>query len=68
MNAMSSITINLSDEHLLRLTEKAARLGLAPEDLVLISIEELLARPDESFERAADYVLNKNTELYQRLA
>jgi antitoxin FitA len=65
---MSSITINLSDEHLLRLKEIAARLGLAPEELARISITELLAQPDEKFERAADYVLKKNDELYRRLA
>lgn len=34
----------------------------------IMSIEELLARPEESSERAADYVLKKNAELYRRLA
>jgi predicted transcriptional regulator len=65
---MSSITINLSDEHLLRLKEIAARLGVAPEELARVSITELLAQPDEKFERASDYVLKKNIELYRRLA
>lgn len=65
---MSSITINLPEEHLSRLREVAARLGVAPEDLARMSIEELLARPEETFERAADYVLRKNAELYRRLA
>ncbi|HEX8847811.1 MAG TPA: hypothetical protein VF791_24435 [Pyrinomonadaceae bacterium] len=65
---MSSITIHLSDEHLLKLKEVAERLRLSPEDLARISIEELLARPEENFERAADYVLKKNAELYRRLA
>jgi antitoxin FitA len=65
---MSSITINLPDEHLLRLREIADRLRVSPEDLARMSIEELIAQPEESFERAADYVLKKNTELYRRLA
>lgn len=65
---MSSITINLPEEHLSRLREVAARLGVAPEDLARMSIEELLARPEETFERAADYALRKNAELYRRLA
>jgi hypothetical protein len=65
---MSSITVNLPEEHLSRLKEIAGRLGVAPEDLARMSIEELLARPEENFERAADYVLKKNAELYRRLA
>ena len=65
---MSSITINLTDEHLLKLKEIAARLQVSPEDLARMSIEELIAQPEEDFERAADYVLSKNAELYRRLA
>jgi predicted transcriptional regulator len=65
---MSSITINLTDEHLLKLREIAARLRVSPEDLARMSIEELIAQPAEDFERAADCVLKKNAELYRRLA
>ena len=36
--------------------------------LILLSIEEILARPDEEFQQATEYVLQKNAELYQRLA
>jgi hypothetical protein len=38
------------------------------EDLARVGIEELLSRPDEAFQQAADYVLRKNAELYRRLA
>ena len=65
---MTTITISLPDDRALKLNEKATRLGIAPEDLVRVSIEELLARPDEAFEHATDYVLQKNTKLYHRLA
>lgn len=65
---MSSITIALPDERMHALQAAAARLGISPEDLVRVSVEELLARPDEEFERAANYVLEKNAELYRRLA
>lgn len=65
---MSSITIDLSDEHLSRLREIAARLGVPPEELARVGIEELIAQPDEKFNCAADYVLKKNRELYRRLA
>jgi predicted transcriptional regulator len=65
---MTRITIGLSDDRALRLKEMASRLGVSPEEIVRVSVEELLARPDEEFERAADYVLKKNAELYRRLA
>ena len=65
---MSSITINLSDERLSQLKDRAARLGVSPEELALISIEEFLTRPDEMFDRTIDYVIEKNAELYRRLA
>ena len=65
---MTTITIDLTDDRLLKLREIANRFGIAPEDLVRVSIEELLSRPDEAFEQAADYVLKKNAELYRRLA
>ena len=65
---MSSITINLQDEQMERLREIANRLGMSVEDLARLSIEEVLAAPDDRFEQAADYVLKKNEELYRRLA
>jgi hypothetical protein len=65
---MTTLTISLSEERLQQLKERAARLHIAPEELVRASIEELLTRPEEEFQRALTYVLNKNTELYRRLA
>lgn len=65
---MTSITIALSEDRLEKLEEIASRLGVMPEELVLVSIEELLTRPAADFERASDHVLAKNAELYQRLA
>jgi predicted transcriptional regulator len=65
---MSTLTITLSDDHLDRLREIANRFNIKPEDLARVSIEELLARPEESFQQAADYILHKNAELYRRLA
>jgi hypothetical protein len=65
---MTTITITLSDDRLLKLKETATRLGVSPEDLVRVSVEELLTRPEEAFKRAMDHVLEKNAELYRRLA
>ena len=65
---MTSITITLPEDRLAKLREIAARLHVTAEDLARVSIEELLTRPDETFKRAAEYVLQKNSDLYRRLA
>ena len=65
---MTSITIAIPDERLLKLNELAARFHVTPEELVRVSVEEILTRSEEDFQRAASYVLKKNAELYQRLA
>ncbi len=65
---MSDITVTVPDTQVAQLKEKAARLGITLIDLVLLSIEDILSRPDEDFRKAADYVLQKNSELYRRLA
>lgn len=65
---MSDITVTIPDAQMSQLKEKAARLGVSLMDLVLLSIEEILARPDEDFLKTADYVVHKNAELYRRLA
>ena len=65
---MTTITISLPADHLQKLREVAAQYRVAPEDLVRASIEELLAQPEEEFKRALEHVLDKNAELYRRLA
>ncbi len=65
---MTQFTIALPDDRLLKLKELATRLRLTPEDLVRASIEEIVTRPVDEFERAADFILTKNAELYRRLA
>jgi hypothetical protein len=65
---MNAITITLPADHLVRLQELAARFGVSPEELVRVGVEELLARPDDAFERTVKEVLEKNAELYRRLA
>ena len=66
--SMSTLRIALSEERLQKLEEIARRFQIAPEELVRVSIEELLSLPEEDFRRALDLVLSKNAELYQRLA
>ncbi len=65
---MSTVTITLTDKQYSRLRERAAELKTTPEELARASVEDLLTRPDEDFDRAAAHVLEKNAELYKRLA
>jgi len=65
---MANITIPISEERLIKLKELAKEAHVAPEDLLRASLEEWLKQPKDDFARAADYVIQKNVELYRRLA
>jgi hypothetical protein len=65
---MKVLELNLPEPTVTKLREAAARLSLSPEDLAILSLEEKLAQLDDQFKHASDYVLNKNAELYKRLA
>lgn len=67
-DTMSTITIHLPDERLQELQSVAQKFQVTPEELVRVSIDALLNRPEEEFRRALVYVLRKNAELYKRLA
>jgi hypothetical protein len=62
-----SISLNLDDDQSERLEERARELGVDPRDLAKAAVNDLLARPADDFERAAESVLDKNRELYRRL-
>ena len=65
---MTTITIELPNERLQKLREMAQSLGVSMEELVQVSVEDMLTQPEEQFQKAAQYVLKKNKELYKRLA
>jgi len=65
---MTTLTLKLDDSRAAILREKAERYGLKIEDLVIASIEDLISRTDEDFEKAARKVLSQNKDLYRRLA
>jgi predicted transcriptional regulator len=65
---MTTITIELPSERLQKLQEMASKFGVSMEDLVRVSVEDMLTQPEEEFRKAAQYVLKKNAELYKRLA
>jgi hypothetical protein len=51
-----------------QLTRTAERLKVSVDDLAAAAVRDLIAQPDDDFERAATRVLEKNRELYRRLA
>jgi predicted transcriptional regulator len=65
---MSSITVTLSDECLQTLKSLAAEARTTPEALASQVIETMLDQERKAFQKALEYVLRKNRELYERLA
>lgn len=65
---MNTLTIPISEERLQKLKAVAERHQMEPEELIQISIDELINHPEEAVVAAMEYVLNKNAELYRRLA
>ena len=65
---MSVVTISLTEVQWKKLQEKARRLRVAPEVLLMATLEDLLTRPEEDLRRTVEYVVQKNAELYRRLA
>jgi hypothetical protein len=65
---MQTLGVELPDQSATKLRDAAQSLGVTPESLALISVEEMLARLDQDFVAAASYALDKNAELYRRLA
>ena len=51
-----------------RLRAEAERLGLAPEELARAALSDLLSTPDPAFQDIARRVVDKNKDLYKRLA
>jgi antitoxin FitA len=65
---LTTITIHIPEERLRLLQERAADLGITLEELLRLSIADLLMRPDQEVQQAIAYVLQKNADLYRRLA
>ncbi len=65
---MVTITVRLSEDRLQSIQELAKKFNIAPEELLRVSLEEFVARPQEDFQKALEYVLETYKELYRRLA
>jgi len=61
-----SVEVTAAEEQ--KLAEEARRLNVSAEELAAAAINDLLGQRDADFERAATRVLEKNRELYRRLA
>ena len=62
------IALELSAEEAELLSSTAVRLGVRPEELARATITDALSQDKEEFRKAAEYVVEKNRVLYQRLA
>jgi hypothetical protein len=62
------LTFELPPAQTEKLRQEATRLGLAPEELARAALADLLATPDAEFRAVAAKILEKNRELYRRLA
>jgi predicted transcriptional regulator len=65
---MPTVTVNLSEEQAQRLENLAEKLKVRPNTLLQASVADLLGRGDDEFHSIVEYVLEKNAELYRRLA
>ena len=65
--SVKTFEIQVPDEVATKIEAAAHERGLSIDELVRASVEEKLAR-DSALDVAANYVLAKNTELYDRLS
>lgn len=61
------LAIELSDAQERRLAEIAGRLDVPAESLAEAAVRELVAPPEQDFDRISARILEKNRELYERL-
>ncbi|MGK0291462.1 MAG: putative DNA-binding protein [bacterium] len=67
---METVTVTLSTTMINQLKDVSQKVGVRTDELIKIAIEEKLNQLEgnSSFDKLSQYVLNKNKELYQRLA
>ncbi|NPA26834.1 MAG: DNA-binding protein [Chloroflexi bacterium] len=67
---MAEVVVQLTDRELKQLQARAERLGLSVEALARATVLAWLVLPasESDFDRAVQYVVRKNEDLYRRLA
>ena len=63
-----TVAIELPPVQAAQLEAEASRLGVPAEELARAALTDLLAAPDAAFQAAARRILERNAELYRRLA
>ncbi len=63
-----TLSLRLSSDAERRLAEVAQRLNVPLNELAAAAVRDLVAQPAEDFEAVAGRLLEKNRELYRRLA
>ena len=63
-----TLAIELTPSQALALSDAAARLQVPEAELAAAAVRDLVAQPRADYDAAAERVLNKNQELYRRLA
>jgi hypothetical protein len=66
--ASVTIAINLNDQQAQALADTARRLEISETELATAAVRDLVAQQSADFVTAAEKVLEKNRELYRRLA
>lgn len=62
------LSLDLTESQTEKLDSTAKRLGVPKEELAKAALNDLLDKPQEDFESAAQQVLSKNEDLYKRLS
>lgn len=65
---MKVLELQLPEQTASKLQEAAERLSVSPEQSSILSSEEKLAQLEDKFRRSALYALQKNADVYRRLA
>ena len=65
---MTTVTIPVSDDQFERPRALAEQAGISPEEFLKRRVEFLLDQPDDEFKAITERILEKNRELYRRLA
>ena len=63
-----TVSIELTDQQEQALREAAHRLNLSPDQLAAAAVRDLVGQTGADFDAAAARVMEKNRELYKRLA
>lgn len=65
---MNSLTVNISDLTYQKIEQLAKDKGISCEKLLIDKINDWLTESEDDLEEVINYVLDKNQELYQKLA